>query len=83
MKSIDDVKDILKDWVAEGRALKANYIFIVLDKLTGKYYPHFSFSKDVDAAWETFTDKNIKPILSFDLNKKVLGVDNASESEKI
>ena len=41
MRSIDDVKEILKDWVAEGRAAKANFLFIALDKLTGKYYPHF------------------------------------------
>jgi len=83
MRSIDDVKEILKDWVAEGRAAKANYLLIALDKLTGKYYPHYVFGDDIDEAWDSFLDKNGKnsqALISFDLNKKVLGVDNASES---
>lgn len=76
--NIDDVKELLKVWVAEGRALKANYIFIVLDKSTKKYYPHYTFDENVDAVWDNFDPKKDQPILSFNLNKKVLGVDNAS-----
>lgn len=75
---IDDVKELLKVWVAEGRALKANFIFIVLDKETRKYYPHYTFNEDVDAVWESFDSKKDQPMISFNLNKKVLGVDNAS-----
>lgn len=76
--NIDDVKDLLKIWVAEGRALKAKFLFIVLDKPTNKYYPHYTFDDDVDGAWEKFNPKIDQPMISFDLNKKVLGVDNAS-----
>ena len=76
--NIDDVKELLKVWVAEGRALKANYIFIVLDKSTQKYYPHYIFDENVDDVWERFNLKKDQPMISFNLNKKVLGVDNAS-----
>lgn len=79
---IDDVKDLLKNWVWQGRELKAKYIFIVLDKSTNTYYPHYTFDDDVDAAWENFSKKHHQPIISFDLNKKVLGVDNATEGKE-
>jgi len=76
--NIDDVKELLKGWVAEGRALKAHYIFVVLDKSTQKYYPHYTFDEDIDGAWEKFDPKKAQPMISFNLNKKVLGVDNAT-----
>lgn len=76
--NIEDVKDLLKDWVMQGRELKANYLFIVLDKTTQKYYPHYTFDEDVDTAWTKFNAKTQQPMISFNLNKKVFGVDNAS-----
>lgn len=78
MMNIEDVKDLLKDWVKQGRELKANYLFIVLDKATQKYYPHYTFDENVDAAWTKFNPKTQQPMISFNLNKKVFGVDNAS-----
>lgn len=75
---IEDVKELLKVWVAEGRALKANFLFIVLDKATQKYYPHYTFDENVDGAWENFDHKKNQPMISFNLNKKVLGVDNVT-----
>lgn len=76
--NIDDVKDLLKVWVADGRALKANYIFIVLDKATQKHYPHYTFDEYIDGTWQKFDPKKDQPMISFNLNKKVLGVDDSS-----
>lgn len=77
--NIEDVTKFLKEWVAQGREWKANYIIIVLDKNTQKYYPHYTFNDDIDAAWANFKDKTQQPMISFNLNKKVFGVDNASK----
>jgi len=77
--NIEEVKKFLKGWVEEGRALKANFIIIILDKNTQKYYPRYTFDENIDVAWETIKDKSgQQPMISFNLNKKVFGVDNAS-----
>ncbi len=76
---IEEVTKSLKEWVATGREIKASFIIIVYDKKESKYFPHYTFNDDIDGAWESIRkNANDKPMISFDLNKKVLGVDNAT-----
>ncbi len=67
---------LLKEWVMTGRKDNHKHIIIVYDLVDKEYFPYYIDHDEVNFEWSKFiSESKQKPIISFNLNKHIKGID--------